>query len=187
MTGESGSSRFRELFESALRDYEKTTNLTLAKHPFAEHLQNCHSVESIATFLQDKAREFGDFEGRNEMMKSIESTVSILCALSTTAALGDSVYLVCPKVPMRVYHLRLSFHSQLHLQKRHILPSPSYWLYVLSFRSYVRTLLTSKPIRRPRGSMAAMMTSSSCSNPSNDFSNPSKYILKSLPLPPQTI
>ena len=97
MRDEPGSSRFRELFESALRDYEKTTNLTLAKHPLAEPLQNCHSVESITAFLQDKAREFGDFEGRNEMMKSIKSTVSILCALSTTAALGDAVYLVCPR------------------------------------------------------------------------------------------
>jgi hypothetical protein len=94
MRAEPGSSPSRELFESALRDYETTTNLTLAKYPLAEPLQNCHSVESISAFLQDKAREFGDFEGRNEMMKSINSTVSILCELSTTAALGDAVYLV---------------------------------------------------------------------------------------------
>jgi hypothetical protein len=105
MRGDSGSSRFRDLFETALRDYEKTTNLTLAKHPLAEHLQNCPSVESITAFLQDKAREFGDFEGRNKIMKSIKSTVSILCMLSTTAALGDALYLVCPKAPMRVFYL----------------------------------------------------------------------------------
>jgi hypothetical protein len=104
MRGEPGSSRFREHFESALRDIENTTNLTLAKHPFAEHLQNCHSVESIAAFLQDKAREFGDFEGRNKLMKSIENTVSILSTLSTTAALGDAVYLVCLKASMWVFH-----------------------------------------------------------------------------------
>jgi hypothetical protein len=78
----------------------------LAKHPLAESLQNCHSVGSITAFLQDKAREFGDFEGRNKIMKSIESTVTILSMLSTTAALGDAVYLVCPKTPMRgVPHL----------------------------------------------------------------------------------
>ena len=104
MRGEE-SSRFRELFESALRDYEKTTNLTLAKHPLPEHLQNCPSTESITTFLQDKAREFGDSEGRNKIMKSIKSTVSILCMLSTTAAFGDAVYLVCTKAPMPVFHL----------------------------------------------------------------------------------
>lgn len=93
MRAEPGSSRFRELFESALRDYERTTDVTLAKHPLAEPLRNRHSVESITDFLQDKTR---DFEGRNRIMKSIESTVSILSVLSTTAALGDAVYLVCP-------------------------------------------------------------------------------------------
>ena len=105
MTGQSGSSRFRELFQSALQDYEKTTNITLAKHPLAEQIHDCHSVESITAILQGQAREFGDFKGSNRIMKSIKNTVTILCMLATTSALGDSVHLVCPKAPMGVSHV----------------------------------------------------------------------------------
>jgi len=105
MTGQSGSSRFRELFQSALQDYEKTTNITLAKHPLAEQIHDCHSVESITAILQGQAREFGDFKGSNRIMKSIKNTVTILCMLATTSALGDSVHLVCPKTPMGVFHI----------------------------------------------------------------------------------
>ena len=88
MSGQSRPSRFRELFESALQDYEKTTNISLAKHPLAEQLQNHNSVESITTFLQDYARKFDDFPGSDRFMKSIKNIMSILCTL------GDSVHLV---------------------------------------------------------------------------------------------
>jgi hypothetical protein len=97
MSHQSLSSRFRALFDAALQDYEKTTNITLAKHPLAEQLQNCHSVESITTFLQDQVREFGRFQRGDEIMKSIENTVASLCALSATTAIGGVVQLVCPQ------------------------------------------------------------------------------------------
>jgi hypothetical protein len=94
MSGQSRTSRFRDLFESALQDYEKTTNISLAKHPLAEQLQNHSSVESITTFFQDHARKFGDFPGSDRFMRSIKNIISILCTLSASAALGDSVHLV---------------------------------------------------------------------------------------------
>ena len=104
MTGLSGSSRFPEIFQAALQDYEKTTNISLAKHPLAERLQGYHSVDSIATFLQDQAREFGDFRGSDRIMGSIRNTVSILCMLSDTAALRKGIYFVRSKVPMEAFH-----------------------------------------------------------------------------------
>jgi hypothetical protein len=91
------SSRFRGLFDAALQDYEKTTSISLVKHPLAEQLQNCHSVESITTFLQDQVREFGRFQRGDEMMNIIKNTVSSLCVLYATTAIGDVVQLVCPK------------------------------------------------------------------------------------------
>src|SRR6266850_4637571 len=94
MSGQSGPSRFCDLFEFALQDYEKTTNISLVKHPLAEQLQIHSSVESITTFLQDHSRKLGDFPGSDRFMKSIENIISILCKLSATAALGDSVHLV---------------------------------------------------------------------------------------------
>lgn len=104
MTGQSGSPRFPEIFQAALQDYEKTTNISLAAHPLAERLQDCHSVDSIATFLQDQAREFGDSRGSDRIMGSIRNTVSILYTLSDTTALRNGVYFVRSKVPMEAFH-----------------------------------------------------------------------------------
>lgn len=104
MPGQSGSSRFPELFQSALQDYEKTTNISLANHPLAERLQDCHSIESITTFLLDQAREFGNFRGSDRIVRSIKNAVSILCVLSDSPALRNAVYFVRPKVPMEAFH-----------------------------------------------------------------------------------
>jgi hypothetical protein len=99
------SSRFRALFEAALQDYEKTTNITLAKHPLAEKLQNCHTVEPIIIILQDQAREFGDFPGSDRIMKSIKNTVSVLSMLVSIAAFGDAIDIVRHDALVRIFHL----------------------------------------------------------------------------------
>jgi len=85
MSDPSGSSRLQALFELALRDYESTTNITFAKHPLAKKLENCHSVESIIGLLQDQAKAF---RGSDRIMRSIESTVSVLDQLSAITSLG---------------------------------------------------------------------------------------------------
>jgi hypothetical protein len=77
-----------------LRDYEKTTDVSLTEHPLAEGLRDCHSVESVTTFLQDLARELGDFPGSERIVRSIENTVSLLCTLSGTAVLRSAVSFV---------------------------------------------------------------------------------------------
>jgi len=105
MSHQSGLYRFRGLFDAAIQDYEKTTNMALTKHPLAEQLRNCPSVESTATFFQDKARGFGDFRGSDRIIISIKNTVSILSMLSATATRGDAVHLVCLKVLIQVFHL----------------------------------------------------------------------------------
>ena len=102
MSDQSGSSRLRALFELALRDYESTTNITLAKHPLAEKLENCRSVEAITVLLQDQAKEF---RGRDRIMRSIGSTVSVLDKLSTIATLGGAIGLVRRKMLMRMSHI----------------------------------------------------------------------------------
>lgn len=82
------------LFELALQDYEINTKISLVDHPLAQELEDCHSVESIITLLQDLARSFGEFRGKDRVMKSIESTTSFLYKLSSTAALDDGISLV---------------------------------------------------------------------------------------------
>jgi len=105
MTDQSVSSRPQALFELALEDYETKTTVSLAKHPLAQKLEDCHSVESITTLLQDQARTFGEFRGRDRIMKSIRSTVSFLYKLSGTAALSDCIRLVHQKTLMSAFHI----------------------------------------------------------------------------------
>lgn len=102
MAHQPGSSHLRGLFDSALQYYEKTTNITLARHPLAEQIHNCHAVEPTTNFLQEKVQEFGDFRGSDKVNNAIKNIVSILSPLSSTAILGD---VVSPKVPLRVFHL----------------------------------------------------------------------------------
>jgi hypothetical protein len=68
--------------------------MTLAEHPLAVHVQRCRSVESIATLLKHEARAFGHLQRSDNIIKSIESTVSILFALSATSTLGEASGLV---------------------------------------------------------------------------------------------
>ena len=105
MTDHSVTSRHQTLFELALRDYEINTNISLAEHPLAQKLEDCHSIDSITTLLQDQARSFGEFRGNDRVMKSIESTVSFLYKLSSTAALDDGISLVRQKTLLSVFRV----------------------------------------------------------------------------------
>ena len=98
MSDRPGSSRFRVLFEAALQQYENQTEITLAKHPLAEQLQNCDSVDSVIAVLQEQVRAFSEFRGSDRIMKSLESVVTVLSTLSAVADLSDSIGLVRRKV-----------------------------------------------------------------------------------------
>src|ERR1700679_2944362 len=78
MSDQLASSRFEALFEEALREYEKQTGIPLAKHPLAEQFQNCQSVDSVTTLLQEQTRAFSDFRGTDKIMKFLKSVVSAL-------------------------------------------------------------------------------------------------------------
>ena len=86
------TSPFSGIFESALQDYAKTTNITLATHELTKQLRDCHSVNSVTAFLQNQARELGDFRGSDRVMRSIENMISVLHILSDTATFCDGVH-----------------------------------------------------------------------------------------------
>ncbi|KAH9991661.1 hypothetical protein BJV74DRAFT_987712 [Russula compacta] len=92
MDNQSGSSRFQELFETALQDYQHQTGISLPEHPLAQQLQTCNSVESINDVLHQQA--------------NASNVVSVLCKLSATAGLGDAVGLSFP--PAKVIHSGLA-------------------------------------------------------------------------------
>ena len=99
MTDNPGSSRFRVLFEAALQQYEMQTEMPLTKHPLAEQLQHCDSVDSVIALLQEQVQAFSEFRGTHRVMKSLKGIVSVLSTLSAVADLSDSIGLVCRKAP----------------------------------------------------------------------------------------
>jgi hypothetical protein len=96
MSGQSGSSHLRVLFEAALQDYEKQTGIALAKCPLAEQLLNCDTVESVTAVLREQTQAFGEFRRRDKLMKPLKSAVSVLSKLSAAAAIGQPIGLVRP-------------------------------------------------------------------------------------------
>jgi hypothetical protein len=95
MTDHSQSSHFRELFDHALQDYENQTGTKLARHPLAEQLQSCNSVDSVLAILQQQARAFTEFRGSDgRITKTLKSAVSALLALSSSTTLSDVMSMV---------------------------------------------------------------------------------------------
>jgi hypothetical protein len=89
MSDQSPSSHLNVLFDAALQDYERQTGIALAKHPLAERLQECDSVESIAAILHEQTRAFKEFRGKEKAIQLLKSAVSILYKLSASAKLGE--------------------------------------------------------------------------------------------------
>ena len=100
MSDHSGSYPFHALFESALQDYEKQTGIALADHPLAGQLQNCQSVESVTTLLQEEAQSFSKFRESGKILKSLKGVVSTLSRVSAIPVLGQSIGMVCPLQPI---------------------------------------------------------------------------------------
>ncbi len=100
----SSSSTFQALFDAALQDYELQTGITLVDHPFAKQLQECDSVNSINSILQEQAKGFREFRRDDgKFMKSLKCSVRSVdilhTALSVSTVLGEGVVgLVRPKM-----------------------------------------------------------------------------------------
>ena len=97
---ESTVSHCQALFDTALQAYEEKTSITLVQHPLTLQLQNCDSVESIASFLQDQIPSCSDSGGNNRVMASIRSIISILSNLSAASALAWTNDMVCEIKPL---------------------------------------------------------------------------------------
>jgi hypothetical protein len=106
MSDHSASSHLKVLFEAALNDYERHTGIALAKHPLAERLQECDSVECITAVLHEQTQAFNDFRGKEKVMKLLKNAVSVLYKVSACAKLGEVIGMV---------HLKASMGSSIRL------------------------------------------------------------------------
>ena len=94
MSDHSAPSNLNVLFEAALQDYETQTGIALAKHPLAERLQECHSIESITTVLHEQTHAFNEFRGKEKVIKLLKNAVSVLHKLTAGAKLGEVIGVV---------------------------------------------------------------------------------------------
>jgi STAND-like protein len=97
MSSPSGSSRLQDHFEAALVDYEKQTGIDLAKHTVADLLQNCNSVEDVATVLSGQAKDFKEFREKDKVLKPLKKVLTVLHLVSSAPSIAKHVGLVRPK------------------------------------------------------------------------------------------
>ena len=94
----SPSASFLVLYNSALQDYTTQTGTNLVNHPFAKRLEECESVDSISSFLQENVRRLHEFRREDgKIIKSLKCAVHVLHTLSTSTVLDEGIVLVCPK------------------------------------------------------------------------------------------
>ena len=99
MSDQSGSSHLRMLFQTALDDYKKQTGIELAKHPLAERLQDCDSVESVTDILREQAKDFDKFREKDKLLKPLKKVLTVLHLISSAPSVADNAQhfsLVCP-------------------------------------------------------------------------------------------
>ena len=92
----SSSSNFQQIFDNALKSYQRRTKKDLHVHPLAAQLQTCDSPSSILAVLQQQVQDPNRSQSVDDRLtKWLDPTVNVLCSLSD--ALGEGVSLVCPR------------------------------------------------------------------------------------------
>ncbi|KAH8984851.1 hypothetical protein EDB92DRAFT_1802895, partial [Lactarius akahatsu] len=93
------SSRFQDIFQAALKSYQKQTKKDLIAHPLASQLQSCQSTSVILSVLQDQVREFDQaHSGDERLTKWLIPTVIVLYAFSAVFSEGVSLVFSPAKV-----------------------------------------------------------------------------------------
>src|SRR5260221_12723894 len=97
MSYSSSSSSFQSLFNAALQKYGDQTGTKLDDHPIAKQLEDCDSLDSITSVLQEHAQRFAKSRGDDgRIMKCLKRTIHVLYTLSTSSVLGEGTALVRP-------------------------------------------------------------------------------------------
>ena len=93
----SSCSSFQSLFNAALQHYADQTGTKIDDHPIAKQLDDCHSLDSISSVLQEHAWRVAKSQGDDgRIMKCLKRTTDILYTLSTSTVLGEGTALVRP-------------------------------------------------------------------------------------------
>jgi hypothetical protein len=100
----SPSASFLLFFNAALKDYQNQTGMSLVDHPFAKQLEECNSVDSISSLIQENAQRFRDFRGEDSrIMESLKRAVHVVHTFSASTVLGEGIGLVRHKSFTPIY------------------------------------------------------------------------------------
>ena len=96
---------FQQIFNNALKAYEKKTKKDLLAHPLAAQLQACDSPTAVLAVLQQQVHELNQSRnGDDKLTKWLDPTINVLYSFSS--ALGEGVGLVSFRTWI---HLRAAF------------------------------------------------------------------------------
>jgi hypothetical protein len=84
-------------------EYEQQTGIDLAKHPLADRLQNCNSVEDITAVFREQAQDIKKFQEKDKVLKPLKKVLTILHLLSSVPGIAQHVGLVRPKPLTDIY------------------------------------------------------------------------------------
>ncbi len=97
-------------------DYKQQTGIDLAKHPLADRLQDCNSVENVIAILREQAQDFKKFQEKDKVLKPLKNVLTILHLLSSVPLspvprIAHHVLPVRPKVLTDIQYLSPSSYS----------------------------------------------------------------------------
>jgi hypothetical protein len=158
------SSKFKGIFEKALKAYQQTTKQDLTIHPLASQLQECNSPAAILTMLQGQVDQFIQSRSGDDRLKNwLNPTISVLYAFSTTLSAGVGLV----NINLSVADIALISIRQVFPPTNAIFAGAGVLLLVSSVvHLLVRALLTPGAHRRPRMSKQAKMSLLMSSNAS---------------------
>lgn len=93
------SSRFQDLFDTAIKEYSQKTGKNIATEPLTTRLLRCDSSDAVLEILKEQAHAFNQFRNgdwKAQLMKRLKPTVDILLKLSTSGVFGEGIGLVRP-------------------------------------------------------------------------------------------
>jgi len=88
------SSYFQPILDATLVNYRKQTKVDLTKHPSAEKLQNCSSLDDVLQLLLERETTFSAYRSKHrKLIDSLRPIVQAVHAFSTIG--GGAADLVC--------------------------------------------------------------------------------------------
>jgi hypothetical protein len=89
--------QFYDLFDAALKEYNRKTGIDIVTDPLTVTLLDCDSSDEVLDILQEQAHAFNQHQngdGAVQLMRQLKPTVDVLLGLSSSGVFGRGFGLV---------------------------------------------------------------------------------------------